>query len=370
MCGFLEHLGMGWTRTEESFQINGMPQDNTIPYGRLRESETLLWLAMPLLLRQGSVRIAISPYDPMPPQVWFALLTGLERMGVSVTQETGYLHLHAKTLQGADLRRDGSHPFNTTHWMLAALGAEGQSILSLPNDDPLLNEQITMLQSMGASMERNGDTLLIQGRALQHQPYLQNTTLILPADPIETGLLLLFAATTGGKITLEAQRFWGIDTLLHALPSAEIILEHPTPRTLHLSAAQPCVAPVYAPPLQLHPALRSAWWVWLLLTRSDLSFARSAQPPSSEMISKLRHFGISLVEEAQTLRLGSIKRLHSAEVSLHDGVDDLGILLAALSIQGRSALQESVVSERLATLPTRLKQLGAVLSVDGEMFLG
>ncbi len=370
MCGFLEQLGMGWTRTEEGVRIDGIPQENMIPYGRLRKSETLLWFAMPLLLRQGSVRIAISPYDPTPPQVWFELLVGLERMGVSVTQETGYLHLHAKALRGADLRRDGSHPFSTTHWMIAALGAEGQSILSLPNDDLLLNEQIAMLQSMGALIQREGDTLFIQGCAFRDQPILQNTTLILPADPIETGLLLLIAAATGGKITLEAQRFWGMDTLLHALPSADLVIDHPTPKTLRLSAAHPCVAPVYAPPLQIHPALRGAWWAWLLITRSDLSFARSTQPPSSEMLSKLRHFGVSLTEDAQALRVGSTKRLHSAEVSLHDGADDLGILLAALSIQGRSALQESAVSERLATLPVRLKQLGVALSVDGEVFWG
>ncbi len=364
MRGFLEQIGMSWTQTEERVCIQGSPQENTIPYGLLRESETLLWPVIPLLLRCGAVRFAISPYDPMPAHIWSGLLVGLEKMGVSITQETGYLKLHSAMLNSADLRDAPPHPFRTACWMLAALGADGQSALSLSDEDPLLNEQIAVLQSMGAAIQREGKTLLIDGRGSYAQRPLKSTTLRLPADRLETGLLLLATMITGGQITLTGRRFWGIDTLIDALYETEIDLQRPTPEMLHLYTNKPFPAPDRAPPLDVPPTLRNAWWIWLLLTRSQRSFSHDTQYPSPQIRSKLRQFGVSLTEGSQNLRLGPKQRLHSAEISILHGFHELGLLLGALFVEGRSALQENAFTERLAAFPNKLKQLGASLSID------
>lgn len=364
MRGFLEHIGMSWAQTQERVRVQGSPQESTIPYGLLRESETLLWPMIPLLLRCGAVRFAISPYDPTPAHVWSGLLTGLAKMGVSITQETGYLKLHSTRLKGADLRGVPAHPFRTSCWMLAALGADGQSLLSFPDEDPLLNEQIAMLQSMGAAIQREGKTLLVDGCGSSAQRPLKSTTLQLPADRLETGLLLLGTMITAGQITLTGRRVWGVDALINAISETEIDLQRPTPETLHLRTKKPFPAPDRVPPLDVPPILRDAWWIWLLLTRSQQSFSHDTQYPSAQIRSKLRQFGVSLTERDHTLHLGPKQRLHSAEISILHGFHELGLLLAALFIEGRSALQENAFTERLAAFPNKLKQLGAALSID------
>ena len=125
-------------------------------------------------------------------------LKGFEALGATIKQEAGVIHLKAEKLRGAAIYLDFPSVGATINIMLAAVKAEGMTIIENVAKEPEIIDLANLLNNMGASIKGAGtEEIRIQGvkelRGVRHT--------IIP-DRIEAGTYIALAAAAGEEITI------------------------------------------------------------------------------------------------------------------------------------------------------------------------
>jgi UDP-N-acetylglucosamine 1-carboxyvinyltransferase len=119
-------------------------------------------------------------------------------MGATITQAHGYLEARVERLKGAHLVFDKITVTGTEDLLMAAVLAEGETLMENCAREPEVTDLAALLTSMGAKIEGAGtSTIRIQGVERLHGA---EHTII--ADRIEAGTFLIAGAITGGDITV------------------------------------------------------------------------------------------------------------------------------------------------------------------------
>ena len=121
------------------------------------------------------------------------------RMGVSARMTPRMVCLQTEKLQGIRHVFPKKSVGATENAILAAVGAEGVTILENAAQEPEIEALIDFLQTMGAAIcrEKNGAIRIVGGQKLQDTEYM------IPPDRIEAGTWLLASAITRGNIRLQ-----------------------------------------------------------------------------------------------------------------------------------------------------------------------
>jgi len=126
-------------------------------------------------------------------------LKGFSALGAECTQEHGVVKLKADKLKGANIYLDSPSVGATINIMIAAVFAEGVSLIENAAKEPHVVDVANFLNKLGAKISGAGTaTIRITGvKALSGGEYT-----VVP-DPIETGTYMIAAAITGGDVTVE-----------------------------------------------------------------------------------------------------------------------------------------------------------------------
>ena len=194
--------GMGVVFQEEegvlSVNSDGLREDEA-SYDLVKTMRASILLLGPLLSRLGRARISMPGGCAIGARPVNLHLKALAAMGVDMYLEGGYINAHVKRLKGARVFFDIPTVTGTENVMMAAVKAEGQTILSNAAKEPEVQDLADMLRGMGAHIEGDGtDTIVVDGveslRATQHT--------IIP-DRIEAGTFMVAAAITRGDIMID-----------------------------------------------------------------------------------------------------------------------------------------------------------------------
>lgn len=132
-------------------------------------------------------------------------LKGFEALGAKIKVQGGYVHAQARKLTGADLflgGRAGSTVLGTANVMMAAVLAEGVSIIESAACEPEVVDLANFLNAMGAKITGAGSpTITINGVKSLHGAEHE----VIP-DRIEAATYALAAAATDGEVTLRGAR--------------------------------------------------------------------------------------------------------------------------------------------------------------------
>ena len=91
-------------------------------------------------------------------------IKGLEKMGAIITQEHGYLEARAERLHGAHLVFDKITVTGTEDLLMAAVLAEGETLMENCAREPEVADLAALLTAMGAKIEGAGtSTIRVQG---------------------------------------------------------------------------------------------------------------------------------------------------------------------------------------------------------------
>src|SRR5262245_36711115 len=172
------------------------------PYELVKTMRASIYVLAPLLARFGAARVSLPGGCAWGPRPVNLHLTGLQAMGAALEIEHGYIVGRDVKLKGATFGFDVVSVGATAQLMMAAVLAEGTTVLenvALEPDVTVLGE---VLASCGARIEGLGTRrLVIQGvRALK-----PIDTTIIP-DRIEAATFAAAAAMTRGTIRLEGVR--------------------------------------------------------------------------------------------------------------------------------------------------------------------
>ena len=151
-----------------------------------------------LVARYGFARIALPGGCAIGTRPVDFHLDALEKLGAKIELKNGYIEATAKKLIGCEINFPGISVTGTENIMMAAVLAEGQTILRNVAKEPEVEDLANFLNSMGAKVNVAGtDEITIDG-----VEELKGTKFLIPADRIEAGTYLIAAAITGGDVTI------------------------------------------------------------------------------------------------------------------------------------------------------------------------
>ena len=151
-----------------------------------------------LVARHGFARIALPGGCAIGTRPVDFHLDALEQLGAKIELKNGYIEASANKLKGCEINFPGISVTGTENIMMAAVLAEGQTILRNVAKEPEVEDLANFLISMGAKIIGAGtDEILINGVSDLH-----GSIYTIPADRIEAGTYLIAAAITEGDVTI------------------------------------------------------------------------------------------------------------------------------------------------------------------------
>lgn len=215
--------------------------DAEAPYELVKTMRASVLTLGPLVGRFGRARVSLPGGCAIGARPVDLHLKALEQMGAAITTEKGYIE--ARVPKGARLH-GGTVVFEkitvtgTENVLMAAVLAEGETIIHNAAREPEVTDLIVLLRAMGANISGHGTaTLQVQGVRELHGA----THTIIP-DRIEAGTFLIAGAITGGDVTLESCAPEHQGTLLAKLADTGIKVTREGPNKLRVRAHEKLVA--------------------------------------------------------------------------------------------------------------------------------
>lgn len=174
--------------------------NTTAPYELVNKMRASILVMGPLLARTGVAKISLPGGCAIGTRPVDLHLKGFAAMGAEINQEHGFIEAKVNgKLKGSKIYLDFPSVGATENIMMAAVLAEGQTIIENAAIEPEIVDLATYLTSIGADIKGAGtDTIKING-----VKSLGGTTHTAIPDRIEAGTFMTAAAITGGDVLIE-----------------------------------------------------------------------------------------------------------------------------------------------------------------------
>jgi len=168
------------------------------PYELVKTMRASVLTLGPLVARFGYARVSLPGGCAIGARPIDLHVQALEKLGAAISMDHGYVEARAKRLRGTTFRFPKITVTGTENILMAAVLAEGETILENAALEPEIPDLADLLTKMGAKIEGAGTpTIRVQGVEKLHGA----THAVIP-DRIETGTFLVAGAITGGELLL------------------------------------------------------------------------------------------------------------------------------------------------------------------------
>ncbi len=205
MGQILESLGAtvklaGGELRVQAAKINGVGD-----YELIRKMRGSICILGPLLGRTGKALVSMPGGCVIGARPIDLHLKGLKALGAKIKIDSGYVNASARRLKGAELflgGRAGPTVLGTGNVMMAAVLADGMTIIESAACEPEVIDLANFLNAMGAKISGAGSpTITITGVSRLHGAEHE----VIP-DRIETATFAVAAAATHGEVTIHGAR--------------------------------------------------------------------------------------------------------------------------------------------------------------------
>jgi len=221
MLRLLRQMGLRAEEDGERIALNGGRVDKLeAPYEMVKTMRAAILVLGPLLARFGEAWVSLPGGCAIGSRPVDQHIKGLRAMGADIRIEAGYIHAKAKRLKGARIVTDMITVTGTENLLMAAVLADGETVLENAAREPEVTDLANLLVAMGAQISGIGtDHLLVQGVERLHGA----SHSVIP-DRIETATFLCAVAAAGGDVTLTNVRTDILDVALDKLREAGVVL--------------------------------------------------------------------------------------------------------------------------------------------------
>jgi UDP-N-acetylglucosamine 1-carboxyvinyltransferase len=191
------------------------------PYELVKTMRASILVLGPLLTRFGEARVSLPGGCAIGQRPVDQHIKGLAAMGAEIRIEHGYVVARASRLKGTTIRTDMVTVTGTENLMMAAVLAEGRTILENAAREPEVTDLAELLIAMGARIQGHGtDRIVIDGVDRLHGAVHR----VVP-DRIEAGTFLCAVGATGGDILLRDTAAHTMGAILDKLREAGVTIE-------------------------------------------------------------------------------------------------------------------------------------------------
>lgn len=194
-------MGAKIERKEDSLIIDPRGVKNMpMPFGKINSLRASYYFYGSLLGRYGQATVGLPGGCDLGPRPIDLHLKAFEAMGAAMTMDGSSMKLatDGKPLQGANIYMDTVSVGATINTILAAVKAEGRTVIENAAREPEIIDVVTLLNNMGAHIRGAGtDIIIIDG-----VPELHGTRHQVIPDRIEAGTYIALAAAIGEGIQI------------------------------------------------------------------------------------------------------------------------------------------------------------------------
>ena len=285
-------------------------------------------------------------------------LLGLRRLGVEIVEEGGFIECTAERLKGAEILLDFPSVGATENIMLAAVKAEGLTIIRNAAKEPEIVDLQNFLNAMGAKVHgAGGGTVIVEGVKRLHG--VDYTPI---GDRIEIGTYLIATAICGGEIQTSGVFAENIAALLHKLRENGCKIHAKNDKIeLQSSGRLQSVNILETMPFPGFPTDLQAQYASLCCTANGTTLiVENLFETRYKYAGELKRMGADITVRDRTAVIRGVKRLHGARVTAGDLRGGAALVLAALGAEGKSTVCDlSHVDRGYESFEYKLKKLGA-----------
>jgi UDP-N-acetylglucosamine 1-carboxyvinyltransferase len=360
MLQILIHLGAQVERASGTVCVTADKVSSVAPYDVVRKMRASVCVLGPLLGRCKEATVSMPGGCVIGDRPIDLHLKGFEALGAAVRVEGGNIKVFAPKLNGAviNLRgKFGPTVLGTDNVMMAAVLAEGTTVIEGAAQEPEVVDLANFLNQMGAKIEGAGTRRLI----IEGVPELHGVEYEIIPDRIEAGTFLVAGAICGEEVTLKRVNPEHIRSVTTALENCGYKINS-NDDSISISpngATKPLE--LMTEPYPGFPTDMQAQMCALLSTTEGISVVTENIFPQRYMhVAELKRMGAQMQLEGATAVIQGVDRLFGAPVMASDLRASAALVLAGLKADGVTEVSRVYHIDRgYEHLDEKLRDLGA-----------
>jgi len=329
------------------------------PYDIMRTMRAGICVLGPLVARRGKAEVSLPGGCAIGDRPVDLHLKGLRALGARLEVEHGYIVGSCQRLRGAEMYLGGpfgSSVTGTANVLMAAVLAEGTTVIDAAACEPEVQDLARVLVKMGATITGIGSPrLVVEGTDRLHGCEHR----VIP-DRIEAGTYLVAGAATRGDVTVEGARWDDLFALVNALREMGANVER-LDGTIRVSARRRLAAiDVTTLPFPGFPTALQAQVMAALTTADGISVITEKIFPDRFMhVAELGRMGARIRKQGNAAVVHGTDQLSGAPVMASDLRASAALVIAALMAKGKTTIARIYHLDRgYEGLERKLRHLG------------
>lgn len=288
-------------------------------------------------------------------------IKGMRALGADVRIENGIVKAYATKLTGAEIYLDVVSVGATINIMLAAVGAEGQTILANAAKEPHVVDVANFLNMMGANVKGAGtDVIRIQGGRKLH-----GCTYAIIPDQIEAGTFMIAAAATGGDLVINNVIPIHLEAISAKLMESGVrVIEGDDGREFFMRVtadARPRAVNIKTLPYPGFPTdLQQPMMSLLSVAEGNSFIVENIFEERFNHVPELQRMGANINISGRTAYVEGVKRLTGADLCASDLRAGAALIVAGLMAEGVSRVHNiQYVDRGYEYFEQKLRAIGA-----------
>ena len=355
----LRQLGASVRRiTKTSYEIDCRGVNSwTVPYQWARKMRASYYFMGALLGRFGHCRVSLPGGCPLGDRPIDQHLRAFKSLGADPKVEAGMVDITSEHLTGAQFFFDVVTVGATMNAILAAVKADGLTVIENAAKEPHIVDLANFLNSMGANIMGAGtDTIKIRGVS-----YLHGTCYPVIPDQIEAGTYMVAAAATGGNVLVKNVIPKHLESIIDIMEKIGVKIEQ-FDDAVRVSTDGPLVKasiktrPHPGFPTDMQPQISAL----LCLAKGTSIVKEGVSDARFQYVEELRRMGADIQVDGKVAVIEGRGSLTGAPVKCCDLRAGAALMIAGLAAQGITSIEDIHHIERgYADMEGKLRALGA-----------
>ena len=330
------------------------------PYELVKTMRASVLVLGPLLGRFGRADVSLPGGCAIGARPVDLHVQGLRAMGATVEIEDGYIRAQADRLTGAHLVLDKVTVTGTENLMMAAVLADGETVIENAALEPEVVDLAGFLVCMGARISGAGTNRIV----IQGVERLNGTEYAVQPDRIETGTFLVAGAITGGHLRVNHTRPEDLEAVLSKLREAGVRIDVGRDWIeLDMAGRRPVSVDLSTAPYPGFPTDMQAQFTALNSVAMGVATITENVFENRFMhVSELQRMGAAIKLEGNTVIVQGVDQLHAAPVMATDLRASASLVLAGLVADGETIVDRIYHIDRgYERIEDKLQQIGGVI---------
>lgn len=341
MAEVVESLGAKVSRQGHTLYVDTTDAKyGEAPYELVSKMRASISVLGPMIGRFHHARVAMPGGCQIGARKIDMHLVGLSKLGVEFANDHGYLEATCPNgLHGAQIYLDFASVGATENTMMAAVVAQGTTVIENAAREPEIVDLANMLNAMGCKVSGAGhSTIEIEGVPLESLHACEHTTV---GDRIEAGTFLVGGALMGGPLTVT-----GVDPSFLRMANMKLEAMGCDVQTTEDSITVSRTQPLKATDIQTlpHPGfptdLQAQFMLLTALAEGSSHVTENVFENRFMFAAELMRMGADIYIEDHHAVVNGVKRLQGAPVESTDLRGGAALVLAGLAAEGETVIRQ------------------------------